>query len=530
LFVNLFRVRSIAGVLAIPFGIAVLLGSHTFAATVVEAYPINTFMTVVVSCLAAVNLSFGRRAVWRDVMAVVVFALVLFTVETGVLVWLILVAGYLLGWRGVSKWGLLATTLVLCAYAYLRLSLPLASAPSLAIQTHDSGFGFRVLTPAEQLAMFGDRAWVLYGYNVLCQVLTVLFAEPKNGVWIATQRLLAGELLPRDVIAVVSSTGATALIVWYATRRISDWRRAVVTDGDRLVLLFVPILGANAVLSYSYLKDVLVSPAGVFHAAAATVAFTLCPRAPRAPAARAAGVRGHRGAAPPVRGMDDAACRNPLLPPREGLRCPKRVDVAGARAGTPRPRLEPRRPAADSTAVLRGRRHARRRGALLDRPRRVEVLRDPVVRVTPLVAVAPLLVAFVASAAIAFGAVVGAKPFWPDPPLNVAEAAGLGNAGEVVRLITAEGQDPNRAWPIRAGIFSSNDLTMTPLEAAMVIRREALVPVLLRHGAVVPESGPARTALICRALSFEATLIAEMLVNMGDRSDPRSSCPPPPTD
>jgi hypothetical protein len=36
----------------------------------------------------------------------------------------------------------------------------------------------------------------------------------------------------------------------------------------------VPILGANAVLSYSYLKDVIVSPAGVFHAVAATVAFT----------------------------------------------------------------------------------------------------------------------------------------------------------------------------------------------------------------------------------------------------------------
>jgi hypothetical protein len=275
LFVNLLRVRSVTGALAVPFGIAVLLGSHTFAVTVTEAYPINTFMTVVVCCLAAANLSFGRPAIWRDVAAIVIFALVLFTVETGALVWLILAGGWLLGWRGVSKWGLLGVTLVLCAYAYLRLSLPAVSAPSLALQTHASGFGFRVLAPAEQLALFGDRAWVLYGYNVLSQILTVLFAEPKGGVWIATQRLLAGELLPRDIIAVVSSTGATALIVWYMTQRVGAWRGGELSDGDRLVLLFAPILGANAVLSYSYLKDVIVSPAGVFHALAATVAFTL---------------------------------------------------------------------------------------------------------------------------------------------------------------------------------------------------------------------------------------------------------------
>jgi hypothetical protein len=143
------------------------------------------------------------------------------------------------------------------------------------------------------------------------------------------------------------------------------------------------------------------------------------------------------------------------------------------------------------------------------------------------VVVAPLLLAFTGSLAIALGALVGWQPFWPNPALNVAEAAGLGNAGEVVRLITAEGQDPNRRWPVRAGIFSSNVLTMTPLEATIVIRREPLVSVLLRHGATVPESGPERTALICRAVEFEADRIAEMLLKMGDGSDPRGSCPAP---
>jgi hypothetical protein len=273
LFVNLLRVNTPTRALAVPFGVAALLGSHTFVVTVVEGYPINTFLTVVVCCLAAANLSFGRPALWRDAAAVALFVFALFTVESGALLWLIFVSAWALGWRGVSKWALLAATAVLGAYAYLRLEMLATGAPSLIGQTHASGFGFRVLEPAEQIARFGDRAWVLYSYNVLCQVLTVLFAEPKNGVWVFTQRLLTGELMPSHVIAVASSTGATLLIVWYVAGRVHDWRRGMLTDGDRIVLMFVPLLGANAVLSYSYLKDVIVSPAGVFHAAAATVAF-----------------------------------------------------------------------------------------------------------------------------------------------------------------------------------------------------------------------------------------------------------------
>lgn len=138
-------------------------------------------------------------------------------------------------------------------------------------------------------------------------------------------------------------------------------------------------------------------------------------------------------------------------------------------------------------------------------------------------AVAPLLLTFLASAWIVLGWAVGASPFWPDPRMTLSEAAGIGNAGEMVRLITMEHQDPNRAWPIRAGILGAAQ-TATPLEAAVAIRRIELIPVLLRHGAVVPERGAARAALICRAVAAAAPDIVEMLVNMGDASDPRAGC------
>ena len=145
-----------------------------------------------------------------------------------------------------------------------------------------------------------------------------------------------------------------------------------------------------------------------------------------------------------------------------------------------------------------------------------------------IIAVSPLLLAFGAALWVVIGGLAGAQPFWPQPTLNVAEAAAVNNAGEVVRLITKEGQDPNKAWPVRAGLLGRNALMMTPLDATIVIRREPLVPVLLRHGVIIPESGPERTALICRAVFYEADRILEMLLKMGDGSDPRGTCPPPP--
>jgi hypothetical protein len=144
-------------------------------------------------------------------------------------------------------------------------------------------------------------------------------------------------------------------------------------------------------------------------------------------------------------------------------------------------------------------------------------------RVSALVTTAPLLVTLAASTWIAVGWAIGASPFWRDPGLTMSEAAALSNAGEIVRLITVERRDPNRAWPVREGILGAAQ-TLTPLEAAVAIRRAELFPVLLQYGATVPSAGPARTTLICRAAAFTEPEIIDRLVATGDGSDPRSSC------
>jgi hypothetical protein len=271
LFVNLLRPTTPHTTVAALFGIAVLFGAHTFAAAVHEAFPINTFMTILVCCLLAANLSFGAPATWRDVVAPLLFAFAALTVESGLLVWVILAAGWIAGCRGVSTRGLTVTTAALLAYAAARLVVLDTGVPALVERS--SGFGFRVLDPPELVALFGERAWLFYLYNIASQIFTVLFAEPKGGVWLLTHGVVTGELLPRDVIPVVASTGATLLIGFCAWSRRHEWRRRVFVDTDRLLLIFAAVLVANAVISYPYTKEVIVSPAGGFHALAAAIAF-----------------------------------------------------------------------------------------------------------------------------------------------------------------------------------------------------------------------------------------------------------------
>jgi hypothetical protein len=56
-------------------------------------------------------------------------------------------------------------------------------------------------------------------------------------------------------------------------RRRRDWCARRFTRGDQLTILFLVVLAANAVISYPYTKDVIMSPAGAFFAVALFVAL-----------------------------------------------------------------------------------------------------------------------------------------------------------------------------------------------------------------------------------------------------------------
>jgi len=271
LLVHLARVRTAVDFAALALAIAVLLGLHTFPDTVREGFPVNTHMTILVCCLAAAALAFRDQSRWWiDVTVIALLMFAMLSVETGLLVWVITAGAYMLGARGVSARGVAAATLVLAAYFAVRFLVLDVGAPDLSVRT--SGFGFRALDPPELMRRFGDHPLAFYAYNVAASVLTVLLSEPRAGVWHTTRSLVGGQVSPWQVVHLTSSLATAAILVLHIRTRWPEWRRRQWDRCDRLFLLFPIVLAANAAISYPYLKDGTMSPAGVFYALATLVA------------------------------------------------------------------------------------------------------------------------------------------------------------------------------------------------------------------------------------------------------------------
>jgi hypothetical protein len=81
-------------------------------------------------------------------------------------------------------------------------------------------------------------------------------------------------------------------------------------------------------------------------------------------------------------------------------------------------------------------------------------------------------------------AAFGYYPMWSGLQWNLSEAAAVRDVAEVARLIE-EGEDPNAARDIRAGLLSEATVRLTPLEAAVVANDENMVMHLLDSGAVI---------------------------------------------
>ena len=93
-------------------------------------------------------------------------------------------------------------------------------------------------------------------------------------------------------------------------------------------------------------------------------------------------------------------------------------------------------------------------------------------------------------------------------PLNIAEAAGEGNAAEVVRRLRL-GEDPNRVYPVRPHIIPLPVTMTTAVEAAVWSRRVGLMDLLEREGVIL--GGRSRTELACLAGDVGADEIAAYL-------------------
>jgi hypothetical protein len=119
----------------------------------------------------------------------------------------------------------------------------------------------------------------------------------------------------------------------------------------------------------------------------------------------------------------------------------------------------------------------------------------------------PPIVAVVATFGFIAAESRGAAVLSYGPVRNIAEAAGLGSAAEVTRLLT-KAQDPAQVMPIRSEIISSSVRHASALEAAIWSRRVELVKLLIVRARI---SADERNRLACLARDLSASDIAEFL-------------------
>src|SRR5258705_10178007 len=285
LFLAVLEIDSRQRAAALLFALTVLMGLHTFRGTVWEAYPVNHSLEVVAFCLLALLLARSAGGRWTDAAAALTFIAATFTVESGLLVWVVIAAAWLTGARGISRRGVIIITVLLAVslamrFGYLRTGVPTLSERS-------SGFGLRQLDPAELQRRFGAWPYGFYAYSVLSSRLTVLFSKPRAGIWTTAAEFARGRVAAGTIVNIVSSTVTTAVMGWFVVARRGAWTRRAFDRDDQIVLVSLAVIVANAVISYGYTKDEIMGPAGVFYALAACVSVAVLLSRPFQPASGA---------------------------------------------------------------------------------------------------------------------------------------------------------------------------------------------------------------------------------------------------
>lgn len=269
LFTWVARVRVPSDLFALGVALTVLVGHHTFAAMMREAYPVNHYAEIACGSLITVGIAQRRATAAGQFIALAVLAAGLLLIESAVLLWVVLVGCVAIGLPGVSRKTATAATAVLVVYFVGRALLGI-SAPG--IGGHASGWLGTTYSADELVARFGANPWPFYAYNVVGGVLSVVASEPRFGVYRVLSSLDAGTWPPVLTIQLASSLILSLIILIHARAVMrqpwSSW-----AEETRVLTLAAVVVVVSAFLCATYIKEEIVSTAGVFYALAGYLAM-----------------------------------------------------------------------------------------------------------------------------------------------------------------------------------------------------------------------------------------------------------------
>ena len=268
LFVLAVRVRTWTDLAAFTFAFPVLIGIHTFASMLFEAFPVNHYAEVGVCALGVFVLALQPPRWFFPIVACALLALALSVIESGLMVWIVVLACAVAGLPGIPRSTAIATTAVIVAYFLARQALGITS-PGIGGQ--GSGFGATFYSGEALTARFGAHPLGFMAYNVASGLLSILLSEPRTGVYGTAVWWKTGTVHPVLIINMISSAMTTAIMIWYVARR-ATVRRDAWSEADRMFVVCWLVISINAGLTAAYIKDEIISVGGLFYAIAAFVA------------------------------------------------------------------------------------------------------------------------------------------------------------------------------------------------------------------------------------------------------------------
>jgi hypothetical protein len=285
LFVVAVGVRDRVDLAAFSVAFPVLIGIQTFVTMLLEAFPVNHFAEVG-ACALAVFVVLQHPARWyTPIVVCVLLILALSVIESGAMVWIVVACCAAAGMRGATRSTVIAATTVFAAYLVLRHALGISSP---GIGGHGSGFGDTFYEPEDLQRRFGAHPLGFMLYNVVGGLASLLFAEPRQGVYSLLAAWRTREIHPIVTINVISSLLTTALLAWYAWR-CARTGRSRWSDRDRMFIAACAAFSINAAFNAAYMKDEIMSVGGLLYAIAAFVALrALLTALPEQPVAVAA--------------------------------------------------------------------------------------------------------------------------------------------------------------------------------------------------------------------------------------------------
>ena len=247
-FVALFRVATRYQALAACLALSCFVGLHT-STVMFGFFPVSFHSVALLGLLATAVLCMRAHRSWYPAYFFAVCLVIPFVIESGLLLLPMMVSLWWAGAPGVQRrdvaWGVGGVAL----YLTVRMTLSRAGADVPWIYT-ESGFGFGQIDPEGFSDTFGRMPYLFWLYNVMANLMTVLFSEPRGGTFEFIRSMIAGDTPPWRWIHLATSLATTtsAAVVMLTRQRIEGRQRQLLVLGCTLLL-------SSSLLGFLYARD-----------------------------------------------------------------------------------------------------------------------------------------------------------------------------------------------------------------------------------------------------------------------------------